>query len=243
MFPAHRLLLSAHSPVLRRLLASLDTVAPVMFMFGCRSQEVASLLTFLYTGAISIPRSEVASFLRAAQKLELSGLGDHYTEPQPPPPPVQREPAFVPAPSQSAQTKNISIIKKYYSKEGVKKVQNALSVNHVLKVEVNEEDRDRAATNNAFEFVPVNEAPASPPPPSSAPSGTSPALSELPEERPSAEHTVTTESAVLADVGSNKLQFRLEESDFAKYPNYRAFLQSLSSRTEQGGFRCGVSTL
>ena len=79
MFPAHRLLLSAHSPVLRRLLASLDTVAPVMFMFGCRSQEVASLLTFLYTGAISIPRSEVASFLRAAQKLELSGLGDHYT--------------------------------------------------------------------------------------------------------------------------------------------------------------------
>ena len=79
MFPAHRLLLSAHSPVLRRLLASLDTVTPVMFMFGCRSQEVASLLTFLYTGAIAIPRSEVASFLRAAQKLELSGLGDHYT--------------------------------------------------------------------------------------------------------------------------------------------------------------------
>ena len=167
----------------------------------------------------------------------------YYTEPQPPPPPVQREPAFVPAPSQSAQTKNISIIKKYYSKEGVKKVQNALSVNHVLKVEVNEEDRDRAATNNAFEFVPVNEAPASPPPPSSAPSVTSPALSELPEERSSAEHTVITENAVLADVGSNKLQFRLEESDFAKYPNYRAFLQSLSSRTEQGGFRCGVSTL
>ena len=126
----------------------------------------------------------------------------------------------------------------------MKKVQNALSVNHVLKVEVNEEDRDRAAANNAFEFVPVNEAPASPPPPpSSAPSGTSPALSELPEERPSAEHTVITESAVLADVGSNKLQFRLEESDFAKYPNYRAFLQSLNSRTEQGGFRCGVSTL
>ena len=128
----------------------------------------------------------------------------------------------------------------------MKKVQNALSVNHVLKVEVNEEDRDRAAANNAFEFVPVNEAPASPPPPSSsAPSviSPSPALSELPEERPSAEHTVITESAVLADVGSNKLQFRLEESDFAKYPNYRAFLQSLGSRTEQGGFRCGVSTL
>ena len=57
------------------------------------------------------------------------------------------------------------------------------------------------------------------------------------------EHTVITESAVLADVGSNKLQFRLEESDFAKYPNYRAFLQRLGSRTEQGGFRCGVSTL
>ena len=184
-----------------------------------------------------------ALMCRVAQKLELSGLGEHNTEPQPPPPPVQREPAFVPAPSQSAQTKNISIIKKYYSKEGVKKVQNALSVNHVLKVEVNEEDRDRAAANNAFEFVPVNEAPASPPPPSSAPSGTSPALSELPEERPSAEHTVITESAVLADIGSNKLQFRLEESDFAKYPNYRAFLQSLNSRTEQGGFRCGVSTL
>ena len=65
-------------------------------------------------------------------------------------------------------------------------------------------------------------------------------MSELPEERPSAEHAVMTESAVLADVGTNKLQFRLEESDFAKYPNYRAFLQSLSSRAEQGGFRCGV---
>ena len=58
VFPAHRLLLSAHSPVLRRLLASLDTVAPVMFMFGCRSQEVASLLTFLYTGATSLPSEE-----------------------------------------------------------------------------------------------------------------------------------------------------------------------------------------
>ena len=242
MFPAHRLLLSAHSPVLRRLLASLDTLTPVVFMFGCRSQEVASLLTFLYTGAISIPRSEVASFLRIAQRLEISGLGDHNnTEPQPPPP-VEREAAFVPAPSQSAQTKNISIIKKYYSKEGVKKVQNALSVNHVLKVEVNEEERDRAAANNAFEFVPVNEAPASPPPSSSPPPGASPspALSELPEERTSAEHSVITDNAVLADVGTNKLQFRLEESDFAKYPNYRAFLQSLSSRTEQGGFRCGV---
>ena len=76
-------------------------------------------------------------------------------------------------------------------------MQNALSVNHVLKVEVNEEDRDRAAANNAFEFVPVNEAPASPPPPpSSAPSGTSPALSELPEERPSAEHTTGSKSSI-----------------------------------------------
>ena len=78
MFPCHKLVLSAASPVLRRVLAT--PAMSAVFMFGLSSLEVNNILQFLYTGQVSLRTSEVQNFLKIAEKLEIS-LAEEIEDP------------------------------------------------------------------------------------------------------------------------------------------------------------------
>ena len=78
--PAHKLVLAAHSDLLRKYLVT-TTGQASLFMFNVNSIDLANILNFLYTGEVELPQLEVASFISLAQKLGISDLAPREREP------------------------------------------------------------------------------------------------------------------------------------------------------------------
>ena len=71
-FPAHKVILSAGSTVLRKLLLiNASSQNPVLYLKGMRNEELRTVLQFLYLGEARIPEDRVNDFMKAAQDLEL----------------------------------------------------------------------------------------------------------------------------------------------------------------------------
>ena len=71
-FPAHKVILSAGSTVLRKLLLiNSSSQNPVLYLKGMRNEELRTVLQFLYLGEARIPEDRVNDFMKAAQDLEL----------------------------------------------------------------------------------------------------------------------------------------------------------------------------
>merc|ERR1712095_252698 len=107
---------------MRRVLANPNMSA--VFMFGLTSAEVDNILQFLYTGQVSLKTSEVQAFMKIAEQLEIRNIREQEKE------------------DIGATRKRQRTSKKFYSKEGIKKVNDSLKINHVLKVEVNDDNGD-----------------------------------------------------------------------------------------------------
>ena len=75
---AHRLVLSACSGVLRRLLRRKSpgpSLAPgVVYLRGVTSQDLHNIVSFMYDGEVSIAQDQLNSFLAAAEDLQVKGL-------------------------------------------------------------------------------------------------------------------------------------------------------------------------
>ena len=75
---AHRLVLSACSGVLRRLLRRKSpgpSLAPgVVYLRGVASQDLHNIVSFMYDGEVSIAQDQLNSFLAAAEDLQVKGL-------------------------------------------------------------------------------------------------------------------------------------------------------------------------
>ena len=73
---AHRLVLSACSGVLRRLLRRQGAgPAPgVVYLRGVASQDLQNIVSFMYDGEVSIAQDQLNSFLAAAEDLQIKGL-------------------------------------------------------------------------------------------------------------------------------------------------------------------------
>ena len=77
---AHRLVLSACSGVLRRLLrrqgaGPAPSLAPgVVYLRGVASQDLQNIVSFMYDGEVSIAQDQLNSFLAAAEDLQIKGL-------------------------------------------------------------------------------------------------------------------------------------------------------------------------
>jgi len=75
---AHRLVLSACSGVLRRLLRRKGpgpSLAPgVVYLRGVASQDLQNIVSFMYDGEVSIAQDQLNSFLAAAEDLQVKGL-------------------------------------------------------------------------------------------------------------------------------------------------------------------------
>ena len=77
-FPAHRIVLSASSPVLKDLLLDNPSSPPLIFLRGVNQQELCSILQFMYCGEITISENSVKQVLNNARELQIKHLTDTY---------------------------------------------------------------------------------------------------------------------------------------------------------------------
>ena len=88
-FPAHKVILSAGSTVLRKLLLiNSGSQNPVLYLKGMRNEELRTVLQFLYLGEARIPEDRVNDFMKAAQDLELKDFSYNNSAQQQQPPVV-----------------------------------------------------------------------------------------------------------------------------------------------------------
>ena len=78
---AHRLILAASSPFFQDLLRRSKQAYPIIYMKGIRSEDLISIIDFLYCGEANIYQDNLDSFLAIAEDLKLKGLmGQHENE-------------------------------------------------------------------------------------------------------------------------------------------------------------------
>ena len=73
--PAHRLILSACSPVLRALLSETSSIPhTIILLHGVNIQELEAILDFCYTGEARVAQERLTAFLAMAEQLQVDGL-------------------------------------------------------------------------------------------------------------------------------------------------------------------------
>ena len=71
---AHRLVLSACSPVLKDLLLNNPHPHPLLYLRGVKQQELQSILQFMYLGEATILQERINVFLAVANDLDVKEL-------------------------------------------------------------------------------------------------------------------------------------------------------------------------
>ena len=77
---AHKVLLSASSPMLDTILKSQDHPKPLIFMRGVKSEVLNSLLDFIYYGKVEIAGDQLDGFMALADELKVKGLSKDEKE-------------------------------------------------------------------------------------------------------------------------------------------------------------------
>ena len=71
---AHRLVLSAGSKYLERILQCDGTRCPTIHFYGVEMFILKLLVEFMYTGEVEVPSADLEKFIRVAENLEVKGL-------------------------------------------------------------------------------------------------------------------------------------------------------------------------
>ncbi|QQP36186.1 Uncharacterized protein FKW44_021203 [Caligus rogercresseyi] len=71
---AHRVILSACSPFFKSMLRSLSHEHPLLYLRGIPPSHMEAILSFMYSGEVSVPQDELQSFLALAEELQIKGL-------------------------------------------------------------------------------------------------------------------------------------------------------------------------
>ena len=71
---AHRIILSASSPLLKSLLMISPRGQTQLFLKGVKHQQLEAVLKFLYYGEVTVPSDEINEFLRAGTELDITEL-------------------------------------------------------------------------------------------------------------------------------------------------------------------------
>ena len=72
----HKVVLAACSPLLHRILHDNPCKHPVIILSDVRSKDMRAVMRFIYQGEVSVSQSELASFLRTADNLQIKGLAE-----------------------------------------------------------------------------------------------------------------------------------------------------------------------
>lgn len=74
-FKAHKLVLSACSPVFKEMLQnSKPLLQPFVYLHGVRHEDVEAILDFMYKGEVSVSQLDLRNFLAVAEDLRVRGL-------------------------------------------------------------------------------------------------------------------------------------------------------------------------
>ena len=75
-FKAHKIVLSACSPVFKKTIDSNPSQHPLIYLRGVQSYEVESILQFMYLGEGKFYHERMAEFIKVAQDLEVKEISD-----------------------------------------------------------------------------------------------------------------------------------------------------------------------
>ena len=73
---AHKIILAASSPFFKNLLGRNKHNHPLIYMRGMRSEDLVSIMDFLYYGETNVNEENLNNFLVIAEELKLKGLGE-----------------------------------------------------------------------------------------------------------------------------------------------------------------------
>ena len=79
-FQAHRIVLSACSPVLKHLLLTDPQAHPMLFLRNINQRELKSLLSFMYFGEVAVQKNSIQLFLDIAAHLTIKELKTDKTK-------------------------------------------------------------------------------------------------------------------------------------------------------------------
>ncbi|CAL4082547.1 unnamed protein product, partial [Meganyctiphanes norvegica] len=74
--PGHKMVLSACSPLLQRILRENPCKHPVIILNDVPALDMRAMMTFIYQGEVSVSQSELAGFLKTADNLQIKGLAE-----------------------------------------------------------------------------------------------------------------------------------------------------------------------
>jgi len=77
---AHKLVLSACSPLFRVMLKKNSHPQPMIFLRGIRFPDMVAILNFMYHGEVNVNQEDLQMFLAAAEELRIKGLSQGSTE-------------------------------------------------------------------------------------------------------------------------------------------------------------------
>ena len=71
---SHKMVLASGSPFFKNILKGNKQSHPLIYMRGLKSDDLFSILDFLYSGEANVPQENLESFLAIAQELKVMGL-------------------------------------------------------------------------------------------------------------------------------------------------------------------------
>ena len=71
---AHKVILSAGSPIFKKLLKTYPHPQPLIYMKGMKSNSLTAIVDFLYLGEANILHEDLENFLALAEELQLKGF-------------------------------------------------------------------------------------------------------------------------------------------------------------------------
>ncbi|XP_064109997.1 transcription factor Ken-like isoform X2 [Macrobrachium nipponense] len=72
----HKMVLAACSPLLHRILRDNPCKHPVLILSDVPAEDMRAMMKFIYQGEVSVSQSELASFLKTADNLQIKGLAE-----------------------------------------------------------------------------------------------------------------------------------------------------------------------
>ena len=77
---AHKIILSASSPLLKRILTKNPHENPLIYLHNISSTELELIVKFIYLGACNVAQAGLIHFLAAGKALEIRGLVDELED-------------------------------------------------------------------------------------------------------------------------------------------------------------------
>ncbi|XP_045591107.1 broad-complex core protein isoforms 1/2/3/4/5 isoform X1 [Procambarus clarkii] len=74
--PGHKMVLAACSPLLHRILRDNPCKHPLVILGDVPARDMRAMMKFIYQGEVSVSQSELASFLKTADNLQIKGLAE-----------------------------------------------------------------------------------------------------------------------------------------------------------------------